>query len=101
MPARLFVSSPPDYSLAPPNQVEFFFSFFSFLFSVSPFPVAGPRRVPHTHAGPPAADNLSAPPASPDRPPFPPVAGPPPPHPPPPGLSPARRPQPVRHASVT
>src|SRR6266571_8125502 len=27
MPARLFVSSPPDYSLAPPNQVEFFFSF--------------------------------------------------------------------------
>src|SRR6266702_4150795 len=31
MPARLFVS-PPNYSLAPPNQVEFFFSFFFFLF---------------------------------------------------------------------
>src|SRR6266702_4049669 len=34
MPARLFVSSPPDYSLAPPNQVEFFFSFSFFLFQL-------------------------------------------------------------------
>src|SRR6266702_2960313 len=35
MPARLFVSLPPDYSLAPPNQVEFFFFFF-FPFQLEP-----------------------------------------------------------------
>src|SRR6266702_6624911 len=40
-----------DYSLAPPNQVEFFFSFFFFLFSVSSLTFSGQRRVPHMHSG--------------------------------------------------
>src|SRR6266702_977695 len=52
MPARLFVSSLPDYSLAPPNQVEFFFSFFSFLFFFFTLTFAEQRGVPQPHAGP-------------------------------------------------